>query len=120
MLCIWKVCRPGLGAEKPLPQSVSETATVCAAAGLLSLKATIRPATRAGTATAAAGSTHTGRAREGPPDSVAAGCGSPGSDCASAAARVSGSGRGSACGWGFGCAAGTAEPRTKSVMTIAR
>ena len=46
MLCIWKVWRPGSGAVKPLPHSFSETATVCASAGLDLPKATRRPRRR--------------------------------------------------------------------------
>ncbi len=63
VLCIWKVCRPVSGAVKPLPHSVSETATVSELAGLGREMATTRPATTAGTATTATGSTQTGRRR---------------------------------------------------------
>src|SRR5690242_2042274 len=57
MVNVW---RPGLGAVNPLPQSVSETATVCASAGLEPVDAMTVPAITIGTATTATGTTHAG------------------------------------------------------------
>lgn len=58
------------GAVKPLPHSVSETATVSELAGLGREKATTRPATTAGTATTATGTTQTWRRRGDGDDSL--------------------------------------------------
>src|SRR3954471_9712766 len=63
VLRIRKVCRPAFGAVKPLPQSVSDTATVWAPAGRGPPRATTAPASTAGAATTATGATQAGRRR---------------------------------------------------------